>query len=171
MRTSSEGSNIDQLVGFSEFALALAGFAAIALVLGRHEGALPAGSAYVVQFMVVNALGPALLALLAAILFLLNVPESLLLRICSGLYLVVAVFFGVVSLRRERTLAIAGELVLPTVVSRGLWTGSILAHLVQLSNLVGFPAGPSVGVFLLGLWILLVMAGIQFVALLFRAFR
>jgi hypothetical protein len=32
--------------------------------LGRREGALPAGSAYVVQFMVVNALGPALVALL-----------------------------------------------------------------------------------------------------------
>jgi hypothetical protein len=54
---------------------ALAGFAAIALVLGQREGALPSGSAYVVQFMVINALGP---ALLAAVLLLLDIPEPLL---------------------------------------------------------------------------------------------
>jgi hypothetical protein len=162
---------MDQLVSFSEFSLALAGFAAIALVLGRREGALPSGSAYVVQFMVVNALGPALIALLAAVLFMLSIPELLALRVCSGLYLLAATFFAALSIRRERTLSRAGELVLPGLLSRGLWAGSFVAHLVQLTNLVGFPAGPSVGVFLLGLWILLLVAAIQFVALLFLTFR
>jgi len=57
------------------------------------------------------------------------------------------------------------------LIRRGLWGGSFLAHAVQLSNLIGFPAGPSVGILLLGLWILLVMAAIQFVALLFLAFK
>lgn len=140
-------------------------------MLGRREDVLPSGSAYVVQFMVINALGPALLALLAAVLLQLDLPADLLLRLCSGLYLLVAAFFAVLSLRRERALASAGELVLPPGLSRGLWAGSVLAHLVQLSNLVGYPAGPSVGVFLLGLWILLLMAAIQFVALLFLALR
>lgn len=166
-----EVDRIDQLISFSEFALALAGFAAISLALGRREGSLPAGSAYVVQFMVVNALGPALLALLAAVLHQLAIPQDLLFRFCSGLYLLVAVFFATLSLRRERALASTGSLVLPTGLSRGLWSGSMLAHLVQLSNFVGYPVDPSVGVFLLGLWILLLMAAIQFISLLFLAFR
>lgn len=151
--------------------MALAGFAAIALVLGRREGVLPSGSAYVVQFMVINALGPALIALLAAVLFLFDLPEVLLFRFCSGSYLVLATFFAALSLRRERTLANAGELVLPASISRGIWIGASIAHLVQLSNVIGYPAGPSIGVFLLGLWILLLMASIQFVALLFLSFR
>ena len=58
--------SIEPLIGFSEFALALAGFAAIALVLGRREEVFPAGSAYVVQFMVLNSLGPAMLGSCAA---------------------------------------------------------------------------------------------------------
>jgi hypothetical protein len=170
-REDRRGAPIDQLVSFSEFALALAGFAAISLVLGRREGDLPSGSAYVVQFMVVNALGPAILALLAAVLGELEIPHDVLFRLCSGLYLLVAAFFGVVSIRQERVLRKGGELALPTRLSNGLWVASLLAHLVQLSNLVGYPAGPSVGVFLLGLWILLTMAAIQFVALLFVSLR
>lgn len=168
---TSEGSAIDDLIGFSEFALALAGFAAIALVLGRREGMVSPGSAYVVQYMVVNALGPALLALLAVVLQQLAVPEATLFRSCSAVYLVVAVFFGVLSIRQERSLASTGDLLLPSALRRVLWAGSALAHLVQLSNLVGWPLAPSLGVFLLGLWVLLCMAALQFVALLFLALR
>jgi hypothetical protein len=140
-------------------------------VLGRHEGALSAGSAYIVRFMVVNALGPALLALLAVVLQLLAVPEPALWRLCSGLYLGSAVFVGALSFREERSLARAGELFFAPSLSRSIWTGAFLAHLVQLSNLIGFPLEPSIGVFLLGLWMLLLLAGIQFVALLFLALR
>ena len=124
-----------------------------------------------VQFMVVNALGSALLALFAAVLHLLEMPRDLLFRICSGGYLLGAAYFAALSFRRERVLASAGALVLPAGLSRGLWVGSGIAHLVQLSNFVGYPAGPSLGIFLLGLWILLFMAAIQFTALLFLAFR
>jgi len=92
-------------------------------------------------------------------------------RICSAIYLVFAPVFAGLSLRRERTLASSNELVLPASIGRGLWTGSGIAHLVQLSNLVGFPAEPSLGLFLLGLWVLLLMAAVQFVALLFISFR
>jgi hypothetical protein len=140
-------------------------------VLGRHEGVLSAGSAYIVRFMVVNALGPALLALLAVVFQLLAVPEPGLWRLCSGLYLGSAAFVGVLSLRQERSLARAGELVFAPSLSRPIWAGAFLAHLVQLSNLIGFPLEPSIGVFLLGLWMLLLLAGVQFVALLFLALR
>lgn len=138
-------------------------------MLGRREGILSSGTAYVVQFMVLNAIGPALLAMLAVVLYLLGVPESLLLRACSAVYLATASYFVALSLRRERTLATSGELVLPRGLGRAIWGLALIAHLVQISNLIGFPAGPSVGVFLLGLWILLLMAAIQFVALLFLA--
>jgi hypothetical protein len=166
-----ETLEIDQLLGFSEIALALAGFAAIALVLGRREGVLPSGSAYVVRFMVVNALGPALLALFAFVLQLLGVPEPALWRLCSGLYLVVAVFLLLLSLRQERELKQSGELLLPKTFARAMWGGALLAHVVQVSNLVGYPTGPSAGVFLLGLWVLLSLAAVQFVTLLFLSLR
>jgi hypothetical protein len=162
---------IDTLMSFSEFALALAGFAAIALVLGRREGMLSSGSAYVVQFMVVNALGPALLAMLAVVLFELGLAEATVVRICCGIYVSIAAFFVVLSIRRERHLASAGELLFPPLLTRAIWGGSSIAHLILLATLIGFPFGPSVGLFLLGLWVLLGIAATQFVALLFLAFR
>lgn len=162
---------IDSLYSFTEIAVALAGFAAIALVLGRREGVLPAGSAYVVQFMVINALGPAVIALLAAVLLEVGLGEAEATRLCSAVYLVLAAFFAVLSRRREVVLAQRGDLVLPRSIGVGLWTGSFVAHGIQLANCVGFPADPSVGVFLLGLWVLLSMAAAQFVALLFLTFR
>lgn len=162
---------MDQLLGFSEFALALAGFASIALVLGRREGVLPAGAGYVVRFMISNSLGPALLALLAVVLLELAVPQPALWRICSGLYLAVAVVAGVAAAREEVQLAGEGALVFPPALRRTFWAMSGLAHLCQLVNLVGVPFAPSVGLLLLGLWVLLALAGLQFTALLFVTLR
>jgi hypothetical protein len=121
--------------------------------------------------MVVNALGSALLALFAFVLQLLGVPEPALWRVCSGLYLFVAVFLTLLSFRQERGLRQSGEVLLPNSFGRVIWVGAFSAHAVQVCNLVGFPAGPSVGVFLLGLWILLSLAAIQFVTLLFLSLR
>lgn len=162
---------MDSLGTFSEFALALAGFAAIALVLGQRQGAIPPGAIYIVRFMVVNALGPALLALLALVLAEATMPEPLLWRVCSAIYLAVAVFFGLLSLRQQRALASSGELIFTGPLNVGVWLASLAAHLVELLNLVGFPLPPSLGLFLLGLWILLAVAGVQFVALLFLVLR
>jgi hypothetical protein len=139
--------------------------------LGRRDHDLPLGIVYLVQIMVINALGPALLALLAAVLHQLDFSQHLLFRTCSGVYLLVAAIVAVLSMRREKTLAAESASVLPPRVSRALWFGSLLAHLVQLSNFIGYPADPSVGVFLLGLWMLLVVAAVQFVALLFVSLR
>ena len=162
---------MEALGTFSEFALALAGFAAVALVLVQRGGALPPGAIYVVRFMVVNALGPALLALLALVLLETGVSEPLLWRLCSGVYLSFAIFFAALSLRHQRELSEKGELLLEGALNTGVWAGAFLAHALQLVNLIGFPAGPSLGLFLLGLWVLLLMAGVQFVALLFVVLR
>jgi len=162
---------MDQLSGFAEFALALAGFASIALVLGRREGVLPVGAGYVVRFMIANSLGPALLALLAVVLLELHMPEPAVWRVCSGLYLAVAFVAGVASAREEVRLAGEGALVFPPALRRTFWAMSGLAHLSQLVNLVGVPFGPSAGLLLLGLWVLLALAGLQFTALLFVTLR
>jgi len=140
-------------------------------VLGRREGVLPSGSAYVVQYMVINALGPALLALLLAVLMRFPLSEVALARIGSAIYFMTAPVFAILSLRRERILASAGELVLPKSIGRALWGGSVVSHAIQLANLAGYPMEPSIGLLLLGLWVLLAMAGVQFVALLFISFR
>ncbi len=108
-----------------------------------------------------NALG---LALLAAVLLALGLSETAAVRACSGLYVGAAGFFIVLSLVRERALVGAGEEMLPRAIRGALWTGAALAHGVQVAVLVGFPLAPSVGLFLLGLWILLVVAGAQFVS-------
>jgi len=158
---------VEAIATLSEFALALAGFAAIALVLGQREGALPPGAIYVVRFMVVNALGPAILSLLAVVLAQVGVPEPGLWRLCSAFYLAGGAFFGALSLRHQRDLSRTGQLILTRSLHYALWIGSFVAHAIELSNLIGYPWPPSAGMFLLGLWVLLAMAGLQFVALLF----
>ena len=162
---------MEALGTFSEFALALAGFAAIALVLVQRGGTLPPGAIYVVRFMVVNALGPAMLALFALILVEAEVSEPLLWRICSGVYLAVAVFFGSLSLRQQGELQRSGDLLLSKTLYATFWTGAFVGHAIQLVNLIGFPAGPSMALFLAGLWMLLAVAAAQFVALLFVVLR
>jgi hypothetical protein len=121
--------------------------------------------------MVVNALGPALLALLALIALASGLSGPLLFRGLSAVYLVAAVYFGLLSVRQQRELSAGGQLVFTGSLNAAVWAGSLLAHAIQLVNLLGFPAGPSLGVFLLGLWVLLVVAGVQFVALLFLVLR
>jgi hypothetical protein len=162
---------MEQLTGFSEIALALAGFAAIALVLGRREGVLPTGNAFVVQFMVVNTLGPAVLALLAVVLVELGIPEPGLWRLCSGLYLVGAAGGVAASLLREREIAQSGEVAMSPGFRRVGWGMSIVAHGIELVNFIGYPAGPSLGLFLLGLWVMVALGAVQFVVLLFSTMR
>jgi hypothetical protein len=162
---------VEAVATFCEVALALAGFAAIALVLGQREGAIPPGAIYIVRFMVINALGPALLSLLAIVLAELGMGEPALWRACSGVYVAAALFVGLLSLRHQRALSRAGELVFTGVLNASVWGGSFLAHAIELSNLLGYPAAPSAGLFLLGLWVLLAVAAVQFVALLFLVLR
>lgn len=162
---------MEALGTFAEFSLALAGFAAIALVLGQRRDEIPPGAIYIVRFMVVNALGPALLALLALILLRASFPEPLLWRLCSAVYLAVAAFFGLISLRHQRELAAADQLIFPGALNVGVWLGAFAAHAIQLVNLIGVPSPPSIGLFLAGLWVLVAVAGVQFVALLFLVLR
>jgi len=166
-----EALRLDPFGTFSEFALALAGFAAIALVLGQRQEALPPGAVHIVRFMVVNALGPALLSLLAGLLVVTGFPRPLLWQLGSGAYLAVAVFFGLLSLRQERELARSGELAFGPGLHYAFWTGTLAAHGIQAWNLLGLSGAPSAGLFLVGLWVLLLVAAVQFVALLFSLLR
>ena len=52
-----------------------------------------------------------------------------------------------------------------TVLLTTVWIGIFVAHAIELSNLIGFPASPSAGVFLLGLCVMLAMAALLFVVL------
>ena len=132
-------------------------------MLGQRQGVVPAGAVHIVRFMVINALGPAILSLLAAVLLALELPEALALRLCSGIYLVGALLSGLLSLRYERVLSRTDSHVFPPALNRGMWGVSLLAHAVQVANLVE----PSIGLLLLGLWLLLSVAAVQFVAMLF----
>ncbi|MCA9510757.1 MAG: hypothetical protein R3E88_11190 [Myxococcota bacterium] len=162
---------MEALGTFAEFSLALAGFAAIALVLVERGGALPPGAFYVVRFMVVNAIGPALLSLLAIVVLAGGVPEPVAWRLCSGVYLAVALFFGLLSVRQQRRLASSGELLFTGALNAAVWSGAMLAHALEVANLAGVLGGPSLALFLGGLWMLLAVAGVQFVALLFLVAR
>jgi len=158
---------MEALSTFVESSIALAGFAAIALVLVERGGALPSGAFYIVRFMVVNALGPAMLALLAIVLLAGDVREDIVWRACSAIYLAAATYFGVVSLRQQRKLSASGELLFRGSLNAAVWSGAMLAHAIELANFVGVGPAPSIAVFLGGLWVLLAVAGVQFVALLF----
>ena len=162
---------LDQLLTISEFALGLAGFGAIALMLGQRDAKLEPGVSYVVRFMIVNALAPGLLALFPVVLDLLGVRPPALWRWASGLYIVGAPLFVWLSLRQERALSRTGRLVVPRVPSNVMWAVATSVHLIQLLNLIGWPLPPSAGLFLLGLWVLLCLAGAQFLTLIFLYLR
>lgn len=158
----------DVLLTIAEFSLALAGFSAVVLVLARRGGEIDEAAAYIVRFMILNAVGAGFLALLPSLVVALGASEPLVWRLSSAVYVVSVVLLTL-------PLAISQAIEVRGLLARGLssafWTLSAAAHLVQLSNAVGFPFAPSFGGFLLGLMLLLGLAGIQFVVVVFRLLR
>jgi hypothetical protein len=167
------------LYAIAEFAIGLAGFAAIALVLGRRDsalalllgrrsGGLDPSSAFAVRSMIVSAVGPGFMAFVPIMLFRLGLEPSDLWRAASASYVVTTIGFAVpIALVQHRNHEEMVERRSNALLSYGLWSLVVVAVLANLANVLGIPAASSVGPFLLGLWLTLAVSGMLFVTMVF----
>lgn len=151
------------LIGLAEIALALAGFAAIALMLGARGASLEPEHASTVRVMVINALGSAFFCLLTVATLAVGIEPPLVWSLMSGFgvlaLLVGSVLNYVLFLRHLRG-------VNPRLA--GLWwSWAVVAGGIQLVNALGFFGPPSFGLLLLGTVVLLGQAGALFVHMVF----
>ncbi len=173
----------DELYAIAEFAIGLAGFAAIALVLGRRDsalalvlgrrgGGLDPSSAFAVRSMIVTAVGPGFMAFLPIVLFRLGVEPSELWTIASGAFVATTLCGAIpMAVLQRRNHQEDEEDPTPLPLSVGLWSLLALAVLANLANALGVPAGASVGPYLLGLWLMLAVSGSLFVTMVFGFLR
>ena len=173
------------LYAIAEFAIGLAGFAAIALVLGRRDsalalvlgrrsGGLDPSSAFAVRSMIVSAVGPGFLAFVPIVMFRLGLDPADVWRAASATYVVTTIGFAVpIALlqRRNHQGRVNGQR--SAWLSYGLWSLVVVAVLANLVNAFGIPspAVPSVGPYLLGLWLTLAVSGMLFVTMVFGFLR
>lgn len=167
------------LYAIAEFAIGLAGFAAIALVLGRRDsaiamvlgrrsGGLDPASAFAVRSMIVSAVGPGFLAFVPIVLFRLGLEPGDVWRAASGTYVAATLGFALPIARLQRLNRqerVEGDS--SALLSSGLWFLIAVSVLANLANSLGIPAASAVGPYLLGLWLTLAVSGILFVTMVF----
>ena len=151
------------LVGLAEISLALAGFAAIVLVLGTRGTQLEPETAAIIRVMIANAVGSSFSCLTGVTILALQVAPPFAWALASTIVLAGIVlgsasnFFLFLRHLEERNL---GRLAL-------WWSFVVVGVGVHLANIVGLLGQPSFGVFLLGVVILLGQAAAQFVYMVF----
>jgi hypothetical protein len=173
----------EDLYAFAEFSIGLAGFAAIALVLGRRDsaialmlgrrsGGLDPASAFAVRSMIISAVGPGFLAFIPIVLFRLGLEPADVWRIASGTYVAttLGIAWPIAHLQRRNHQDMLEGHTSP-LLSYGLWSFIAVALLANLANSLGFPAASSVGPYLLGLWLTLAVSGMLFVTMVFGFLR
>ena len=151
------------LVGLAEISLALAGFAAIVLILGTRGTRMEPETAAIVRVMVLNAVGSAFACLIGVAILALQVSPPFAWVLASAIVLTGTVAGSAANqllfLRKieERNL---GRVVL-------WWSFAGAGVAVHLANVLGLVGPPSFGLFFLGLVIILGQAAAQFVYMVF----
>ena len=160
----------DELLAIAEIALALAGFAALVIVLGTRGTSVHATTAALTQSLALIALGVGLLCLVPIVLARLGVEGAGVWRMSCACGAVTGAVFGApaVLVSARRVLASEAGPELPSAPRIG---GTALRVLVSLPLLpwtvfaslaIGWPATASLGGLLLGVFLLLATVGLQF---------
>jgi hypothetical protein len=147
----------------AEVSVAFTGFIGIFLVLAARDGRFPAADSFAIRLIVICSIAPVFFAALPLLLYSLGLSGTTLWRV-SSLATALAGAWGVASLVRQLRSLEAGE-------GRSLNYGFVFGIIAALSfvvNAVGWPWEPSGGVFLVGVWSVVGIAGGNFVELLFR---
>jgi len=153
---------VDTLIGLSEVSLALAGFAAIVLVLGTRDEPLDNEGLAIVRVMVSNAVGCAFMSLAAVAVLSLEISGPRAWTLLSGLALAgmvagaAANFF--LFLRH-----VEGRGAPRTLLTIFWWSFVVVSAVIHFVNAAGLLATPSFGLFFLGVVVLLNQAAVQFV--------
>ena len=147
------------LIGFAQVSLALAGFAAIVLVLGSRNAPLGPQMIADVRIMITNAAGSALACLVAIALLSLAVAPPRAWLLSSAFVLV-----GTAAISAGNYLLILRHLegYAPRLAFLW-WSFAAVGVAIHLVNALGLFGGPSFGLFFLGMTVLLAQAGTNFV--------
>ncbi len=147
----------------AEVAVAFAGFIGIFLVLATRDGRFPAADSYFIRVIVISSIAPVFYCAVPLVLNSLGVSGTMLWRVSSGtvgLAGLAALAYFVPQLRALQR----AERPSP---SYG-WLLAVLAILCLVANALGWPWAPSGGPYLLAVWLVVAIAGGNFVALIFR---
>lgn len=170
----------DDLHAIAEFAIGLAGFSAIALMLGSRDSAiaqliglrsrgLDRSNASVVRSMIISALAPGFLAFVPLLMFHFGLDGPNLWRISSTIFIIgaIAIAWPITRLQHRHKANPEGGY-RPKLLPPLLWSLLLLALLSNLINVTGIPLASAVGPYLLGLWLTLLISGVQFVIIVFN---
>jgi hypothetical protein len=153
---------VSTLVGFAEVSVAIAGFAAIVLVLGTRADSLEPHHAANIRVMVLNGVASALFCLFSVAVLAFEISSPLVWRLLSGFGLALLIGASIMNYALFlRHLPPAPR------TATVWWSFAAVAGLIQLANAVGAIATPSFALFLLGLVVVLSQAGAQFVQMVY----
>ena len=151
------------LVGLAEISLALAGFAAIVLVLATRGVALEPEIAANIRVMVLNAIASAFACLTGVAIIALEVPTPLAWLLLSAFALA-----GIVAIGALNQFLFLRHLEAPNLRLAAVWWSiAVVGFASHLVNALGVLGPPSFGLFFLGLVVLLSQAAAQFVHMVF----
>ena len=152
----------------AEVAVAFAGFIGIFLVLATRDGRFPEGDALAIRVIVAASVGPVFYSALPLLLHALGSSGPSLWRISSSAVLLISAS-GTAYIVRLRNSVPKEERFSPhSLQNIASWSFTALVLLCHLENALGWPWAPSGGVYLLGIWAALAIAGTSFIDLIYR---
>lgn len=147
----------------AEVSVAFTGFIGLFLVLAARQGRFAPADAFVIRLIVVCSIGPVFLAILPLVLGGLGLLGTPLWRTSSAALLLAEA--AAIAYLAGQVRSLEGR------EGRALNYGFVLCLLATgsgLANLVGWPWPPNGGLYVLGVWAIVGVAGGNFVELLFR---
>ncbi len=152
----------DSFLGLMQSAVGLAGFTAVVLVLRFQQPKPGRRTIFAVRGALANSMVVVIGCAIALGVSAAGVDGSAQWRTSSAIYFVPSLIIAVFIMRDTIRAVRAG---IPLWQAVGLWSGSGIAFLLHLSNVVGFPGDPSFGRYYLACIVLLFLAAVQFFVL------
>ena len=152
----------------AEVAVAFAGFIGIVLVLASREGRFPGRDSLQIRVIVAASVTPIFYAVTPLLLDHLHVATDVIWRASSGFAGLAGLAITAFLIPQMRSVAPTERPPMTSVNSLTAWMLTICALLCHLLNVLAWPWPSSGGLYLLGVWLVLAVAGTNFVSLIFR---
>jgi hypothetical protein len=152
----------------AEVAVAFAGFIGIVLILASRDDRFPVRDSLQIRVIVVSSVTPVFYAAVPLVLFFLGVSGSVLWRTSSGLAAVAGATLTAHLVPQLRVVPPAERPSMKSPNSVIAWALTVIAMACWLANALAWPWVPSGGMHLLAVWSVLGIAGVNFVALIYR---
>ncbi len=151
----------------AEVSVAFAGFIGIFLALATRDGRFPVQDAFSIRVIVLASVAPVFYSVVPLILHSAGLSGSTLWRVSSCIMGLISgsIMAGMVS--QLRALPASARLRPTSLLSLVGWGFSALSFACLAANVVAWPWAPSGAFYLLAVWSIVVVAGTNFVALIF----